>query len=294
MKGYINDLKDYAELAQASYFNFEFMGNRKIYELDSQGNKIKDEKYPRGYKEVEITLEHIINKKYQGQEVLINLKQDNTWQSNLLNSLDEKFNSDKLNGEFGEIQAKNFLKKYDVLIHQPNTHSGFSATLFGEKRKQTNTQTKEVTYTNEGGYIHYILAIRGTETDNIKDYFADKNLLFKDTPKEQYFDMLLFYNQCIGKIPFYVESDSIPQDRNSLEYEIWKVLYLRSTQSEYKPYIAESLLKDSTLPPTSLNFTSPITATTKLTLTGHSLGGCLAQLFCICNKKYSKTQRIAI
>ena len=184
--------------------------------------------------------------------------------------------------------------KPEIIFHQPNTLTGFSATLFGEKRKQTNTQTKEVTYTNEGGYIHYILAIRGTETDNIKDYFADKNLLFKDTPKEQYFDMLLFYNQCIGKIPFYVESDSIPQDRNSLEYEIWKVLYLRSTQSEYKPYIAESLLKDSTLPPTSLNFTSPITATTKLTLTGHSLGGCLAQLFCICNKKYSKTQRIAI
>lgn len=146
MKGYINDLKDYAELAQASYFNFEFMGNRKIYELDSQGNKIKDEKYPRGYKEVEITLEHIINKKYQGQEVLINLKQDNTWQSNLLNSLDEKFNSDKLNGEFGEIQAKNFLKKYDVLIHQPNTHSGFSATLFSDKTKN-----------------RFIVGFRGTE-----------------------------------------------------------------------------------------------------------------------------------
>ena len=34
-------------------------------------------------------------------------KLNNTWQSNLLNSLDEKFNSDKLNG----IQAKNFAKK---------------------------------------------------------------------------------------------------------------------------------------------------------------------------------------
>ena len=27
-------------------------------------------------------------------------------------------------------------------------------------------------------------------------------------PKKQYFDMLLFYNQCIGKIPFYAEGDS--------------------------------------------------------------------------------------
>ena len=116
MKQVLNNLRDYAELAQASYFYFDLFKDsqdmpRKIYELDSQGNKIKDEKYPRGYKEIEITLEHIINKKYQGQEVLINLKQDNTWQSNLLNSLDEKFNSNKLKGEFGKIQAKNFAKR---------------------------------------------------------------------------------------------------------------------------------------------------------------------------------------
>ena len=116
MKQALNNLRDYAELAQASYFYFDLFKDsqdmpRKIYELDSQGNKIKDESYLRGYKEIEITLEHIINKKYQGQEALINLKQDNTWQSNLLNSLDEKFNSDKLNGEFSEIQAKNFAKR---------------------------------------------------------------------------------------------------------------------------------------------------------------------------------------
>ncbi len=146
MKGYINDLKDYAELAQASYFNFEFMGNRKIYELDSQGNKIKDEKYPRGYKEVEITLEHIINKKYQGQEVLVNLQQDDDIFTKMRNDANEAFNFDKLNGEFGEIQAKNFLKKYDVLIHQPNTHSGFSATLFSDKTKN-----------------RFIVGFRGTE-----------------------------------------------------------------------------------------------------------------------------------
>ena len=112
MKETINNLKDYAELAQASYFYFDLFKDsqgipRKIYELDSNSNKIKDESYPRGYKEIEITLEHIVSQKHKGQEVLINLKQDNTWQSILLNSLDEKFNSDKLNG----IQAKNFAKK---------------------------------------------------------------------------------------------------------------------------------------------------------------------------------------
>ncbi|EDO9588155.1 lipase family protein [Campylobacter coli] len=68
---------------------------------------------------------------------------------------------------------------------------------------------------------------------------------------------------------------------HSVEYKLWEKIYIQSTQAEYKPYIAESLLKDSTLPPTSSNFTPPITATTKLTLTGHSLGGCLAQLFAL-------------
>ncbi|MGX3045811.1 hypothetical protein ACWIUO_11860, partial [Helicobacter sp. T3_23-1056] len=43
------------------------------------------------------------------------------------------FNSDKLNGEFGETQTKHFFKKYELLIHQPNTDSGFSATLFQNK-----------------------------------------------------------------------------------------------------------------------------------------------------------------
>ena len=167
IKAQINNLKNYAELAQASYFNFDFIGNRKIYKLDSQSNKIKDESYPRGYKEIEITLEHIINKKYQGQEVLINLKQDNTWQSNLLNSLDEKFNSDKLNGEFGEVQAKNFAKRYEIKLHQPNTASGFSATLFYDTHKD-----------------RFIVGFRGTESniksplETLKDLATDIGLTF--------------------------------------------------------------------------------------------------------------------
>ena len=189
MKQKINNLRDYAELAQASYFNFEFMGNRKIYELDSNNNKIKDEKYPRGYKEIEITLEHIINKKYQGQEVLINLKQDNTWQSNLLNSLDEKFNSDKLNGEFGEIQAKNFAKRYEIIFHQPNTFSGFSATLFYDKEKD-----------------RFVVGFRGTEfsvnsisetRETLKDLGQDIALSLNANPQSS---ALLDFLQEVKKI----------------------------------------------------------------------------------------------
>lgn len=44
----------YAELAWASYFYFDFLKDsnnipRKIYELNKQGQKIKDENSPRGY-----------------------------------------------------------------------------------------------------------------------------------------------------------------------------------------------------------------------------------------------------
>ncbi|MCR6588513.1 lipase family protein, partial [Campylobacter insulaenigrae] len=41
----------------------------------------------------------------------------------------------KLNGEFGELQARNFSQRYEVQFHQPNTTSGFSATLFYDKEK---------------------------------------------------------------------------------------------------------------------------------------------------------------
>ena len=163
MKQAINNLKDYAELAQASYFYFDLLKDsngipRKIYELDSKGNKIEDTSYPRGYKEVAISLEHIVSKEYRGQEALINLKQDDTWKSNLLNTLDEKTNFDQLNGEFNPLQAQNFAKRYKICFHQPNTKSGFSATLF------QNKESKE-----------YTLAIRGTEfkLEQIKDLIND-------------------------------------------------------------------------------------------------------------------------
>ncbi|PAU99740.1 hypothetical protein B9T66_06060 [Helicobacter sp. TUL] len=64
MKETINNLKDYAELAQASYFHLEFIDNRNIFELDSNNEKISDIFYPRKYKETKITLLHSISQKY--------------------------------------------------------------------------------------------------------------------------------------------------------------------------------------------------------------------------------------
>ncbi|TLE02559.1 alpha/beta fold hydrolase [Helicobacter bilis] len=188
----VKKIRDYAELAQVSYFYFDLLKDsngipRKIYELDSNGNKIKDEKYPRGYKEIEVTLEHIVNKKYQGQEVLINLQQGDDIFTEMKNSAKEVFNFDKLNGEFGEIQTQRFFERYDLLKHCPNTESnGFSATFF------YNKESKE-----------YTLAFRGTEfkldqiQDLINDYYIGTNNDDLDKVVEQYFDMLFFYEETL-------------------------------------------------------------------------------------------------
>ncbi|WP_054198169.1 hypothetical protein [Helicobacter pullorum] len=111
MKETINNLKDYAELAQASYFNLEFIDNRNIFELDSNNEKISDIFYLRKYKETKITLLHSISQKYYNQEVLVNLQQGDDIFTKMRNDANETFNFDKLNGEFGEIQAKNFAKR---------------------------------------------------------------------------------------------------------------------------------------------------------------------------------------
>ena len=77
-----------------------------------------------------------------------------------------------------------------MLIHQPNTHSGFSATLF----KDTKADSKDLEYT---------LAIRGTEfkleqiQDLLNDYYIGTNNSDMNRVIEQYFDMLLFYEETL-------------------------------------------------------------------------------------------------
>ena len=131
-KQQIQKLRDNAELAMASYGYFHLIGK-----------KFKNDSIYKGRENTEITLYDILDLTYKDY-----VTTDHTM----------LINPEYLNGDFTPTQAKRFFERYDLLIHQPNTESGFSATFF------YNKESKE-----------YTLAIRGTEfkLEQIKDLIND-------------------------------------------------------------------------------------------------------------------------
>ena len=115
-KDTINRIKNAAELAWAAYGYFDLIG-KKFAHKKEYGNRTN----------TKITLHDILDITYKNYR--------NTRQHIFVTQA-------YLNGDFTPTQAKRFFERYDLLIHQPNTHSGFSATLFGEKRKQKNAESK--------------------------------------------------------------------------------------------------------------------------------------------------------
>lgn len=144
MEELINNLRGYAELAQASYFNFMYINNDER-EMDSY--KIGQNRFPKDKDNIE-NLEYTktLSKKYKDYFIYD----------------DSIALYPTLNGEFGEIQAKNFAKKYEIKFHQPNTASGFSATLFYDKEKDK-----------------FVVGFRGTEGLWSMDTLADIGLLVR-------------------------------------------------------------------------------------------------------------------
>ena len=112
----INKMRDNAELAQAAYGYFHFIGKKFKDKKDEQGNLLT------------ITHTGILDLTYKGCKVK---------DTGLIFD-------DKLKGDFAPTQAKRFFEKYDLLKHCPNTESGFSATLF------QNKETKEYTLAIRG------------------------------------------------------------------------------------------------------------------------------------------------
>ena len=152
----INKLKDNAELAWAAYGYFH-LANPKY---DFNKNEI-DKKRLKEFREITNDETQSL---YPTPADILNMEYKYFKDKKTGKLKDGLFDDDFLGSDFTPTQAKRFFERYDILIHQPNTLSGFSATLFGEKRKQTNTESKEVSYTNEYDYTNYILAFRGTES----------------------------------------------------------------------------------------------------------------------------------
>ena len=121
----INQIKNAAELAMASYGYYDLIGKKITNDREKSGDKA----------DKPITLHDILDSTYNNY---IATEQD-------ISGKDIEIGI--LKGDMTPTQAKRFFDKCDILIHQPNTESGFSATLF------QNKESKE-----------YTLAFRGTES----------------------------------------------------------------------------------------------------------------------------------
>ena len=65
-------------------------------------------------------------------------------------------NNEEFNGEFSATQTADFVSKWSVTAHTPNTNTGYSSTVFKSK--------------SDNGYV---LAFRGTEPDSLADLRTD-------------------------------------------------------------------------------------------------------------------------
>ncbi|HEB9322419.1 TPA: hypothetical protein RZK33_001769 [Campylobacter coli] len=136
IKKQIQTLKDNSELAWAAYGYFHLANEsykpeenskdwkrlkyfRKLY----KNNKLESSKTDEQLQSIYPTPADILNIecKYFKDN---NGKPQDSW-----------YHKHFLGGDFSPLQAKRFFERYDLLKHCPNTNSGFSATLFGEKRK---------------------------------------------------------------------------------------------------------------------------------------------------------------
>ena len=180
-KQQIQKLRDNAELAMASYGYYDLIGKKIENDEEKYGDKANEP----------ITLHDILDSTYNGY---IAMGKDR-WEQDI--------EIGTLKGDMSPTQVKRFFDKYDLLDFYPKfdiknnkQKEGFHACLFGEKKPQSHSETKEKSHTN------YTLAIRGSFDS--KDYVeADFwHLLLNSTiPFDYYNDMLNFYEQCVEKYP---------------------------------------------------------------------------------------------
>ncbi|EOI8655546.1 hypothetical protein ACMXEJ_001893, partial [Campylobacter jejuni] len=149
-KEIVEKLRDNAELAWASYGYFHYFLEQQskshfLVMQDRQGNEIRDANNKPKIQEIYIT--DILNTNYKNHRVVEFVQLDKE---------QKEITISKLDGDFSPLQVKQFFSRYDLFIHQPNTESSFSATLFYDKEKD-----------------EFIVGFRGTETDNFISSIQD-------------------------------------------------------------------------------------------------------------------------
>ncbi|OBV29135.1 hypothetical protein BKN38_08645 [Helicobacter sp. CLO-3] len=126
-KEQINKIKDNAELAWAAYGYFD-----RIKGAEQDRQKIIE--YKRGRKELDKKLDKLARTlghlKVLDKPITLADILNIDYQCYRDKKTGKVTNDEFLGGDFAPNQAKRFFEKYDLLIHQPNTESGFSATLF--------------------------------------------------------------------------------------------------------------------------------------------------------------------
>lgn len=122
---------------------------------------------------------------------------------------------------------------FELIHHQPNTPSGFSATVFRNR---------------ETGEYHF--AIRGTTITDIGDLINDVNAVLSGGADDQIISMLNYYMQLITPT--------------------------NDMATQVVPIVTE---EGTTYTTTTVNGLGKLDPTTPLNVTGHSLGGHLADAF---------------
>ena len=220
-KEMINKFKDYADCADASYAILHYVDENEIFNirddefrakvptLELQGRWVYADNIKLGYKKddgmptayaLAIEARFSQNMEIKKDKNKKPKKIDNRIQNFIKRPDDDadiskqtlliattKQQQDESKGNLTHIlstRTKNFVNRYELIEHQPNTDYGFSATLF----KDTKADSKD---------SEYILAIRGTEITP-EDLSIDIILARGGVPMQCY-ELARFYEEQVKK-----------------------------------------------------------------------------------------------
>ena len=119
--------------------------------------------------------------------------------------------NDQLTDDIYAKQIQIVIENYEIVAHQPNTESGFSATLFQENVTD-----------------QYVLAIRGTEGDKWDTISIPKNAWWKDIIEADLSDIVIngiAVNQIIDMYNWFIKLMTMPGEkykvieRNIVDYK---------------------------------------------------------------------------